>query len=106
MVGIAYTISNLAKKDELPIGDAILKHREMHNSADYADVFPDQRNPVIGKLLVQVSDIDTPYENDLTNGAIYLIDVSEPLTESEKELLNDSENHPLVAHIGSCKFFK
>ncbi len=106
MAGIAYTISNLAKRESLSVGDAILKHRELNCIEDCAEVFPDPRDPALGKLLVSVSDMNTPFEDDLTNGAIYFVDIALPLKDHEKALLNDPENHPLVSHIGSVKFFR
>jgi hypothetical protein len=106
MLVIASLISNLSKRDEITIGEAILKHRELHGLPAPEEKFPDPRDPRMAKLLLKIGDLGGPWGEDLTNGAIYMVDVNQPIPDHLAKLLQDPEAHPMVGMHGTRKFFK
>lgn len=59
-------------------------------------------------VLNRIDDIYTRADaNDLTGGALFYANPSNPLAEwFEKEVIHRPEDHPRVAHIGPVWFFK
>ena len=106
MLCVAHTIMNLAKRDGIGVGDAILSHRELHNLQKDESTYPDVRDPRIAKMIQRVGDIDTQYSEDLTSGAVYYLDLGKPVAKEMKFLLEDEEAHPRVATCGALHFFK
>lgn len=103
---VAYTIYNLAMRDEIGVGAAVLKHREMHGLTAPQESYPDERDPKFAKLLQRISDIGSPFAEDLTNGAVYYLDLAKPVPEHLAFLLKSPDDHPRVASCGTKHYFK
>jgi hypothetical protein len=106
MLCIGNTIVNLATLQEIGTGEAIVQHRLLHGLLGDGASYPDTRDPMFCKLLRRIDDITSQYHEDLTNGAIYYIDLSKEVPAHMKFLLNSPEEHPMCAVSGSRHFFK
>jgi hypothetical protein len=106
MLCIAHTINNLAKKEEIGIGEAVVEHRKLHGIDTHDNVYPDERDPRVTRLLQRIDDVGSPYSVDLTNGAIYYIDLGKSVPEHMGFLLKHPDEHPMCAISGGMHFFK
>ena len=105
MLCIAFTIKNLAKRDEIGVGAAIVKHRLLHGIEAHADVFPDVRDPRITKMLQRIDEVDSQFAEDLTNKAIYYINMGKPVPEKLAWLLKHPDGHTMCGISGQFHFF-
>lgn len=108
MVATANLIKNLAAQREIGLLDAITEHESINCLEPLGDdVYPDTRNPVFAKLLHSVADVYYKRSDDITNGAIYVLDLSKPLDEELRaEVLGNPDAHPMSAIIGRFKYFR
>src|SRR5665213_2719383 len=98
MLCIAHTIMNLAQRDNISIGEAILKHKVLHGSS-LDGKQPDVRDPVFVRLLQRIEEVGGLIRSDITKGAIYHVDLSAPIPEALSSIVTDAD-HGLTAVYG------
>lgn len=106
MLCIALTIVNLSRRYDLSIGEAIVRHQELHGvSVDYS-LFPDTRDPRFMRLIQRIGDVTAGYIDDMTGGALYYVDLSKPHAEELDAVLESPEEHPMCAVAFGRHFYK
>lgn len=106
MLCVAWTIRNLATRDTLSIGDAIRQHKNLHGLDDSNTLFPDVREPIFMRLMQRIDEVGSSYGDDLTNGAVYYVDVRNDSSPLVRELLGKPDEHPLCSVFGRRHFFR
>jgi hypothetical protein len=108
MVATANTVRNLSRRDGLSICEAITQYDQVNFSEPVeSEEYPDVRDPMLVNLMRHIEQIYYGRAEDITNGAIYSVNLTAQVDPRfREEILDKPDEHPMCAIVGRKHFFK